>query len=392
MLGNIFLTKIGKRGKMFPTYMPILRAKKGEFDTFKHLSEKVKGGTYPVFELPLISEKQKKTKKYTTLSTPISAFVEKCAIELSEIMGDRAFAVDIHRWPSNATIESGEHILSYFIGCLKNNDCKVAPVIGYDRWEDKEYTTVLRLLSRNINNFVIRLDSFAFEDMIEEEPFFVVFDDITSSMDIDSSQCSVLLDFDDTAKTSIIEMQENAQRAIDLLNDYRFSFISIAGCSVSSDINNMVPKTNTDGIVIRKEFKVWKAIRKFNSNISFVFGDYGVANPQVGDNIIAPDANGKIRYTIEDSYFVVRGYSRRKGEKGSQMHGLCRRLMSSGYYMGPDFSWGDSKIKECAQEKFTGNPMNWISIDTSHHMTYVLSEVREYETQLLKEKSREYSF
>lgn len=376
---------------MYPTYMPILRAKKGEFDTFKHLSEKVKDGTLPVFELPLISEKQKKTKKYTLLSTPIAAFVEKCAIELSEIMDKRSFAVDIHRWPSNATVESGEHILSYFIGCLKAKDCNVSPVIGYDRWEDKEYTTILRQLSKNITTFVIRLDSFAFEDMIEEEPFFTVLDDIMTSMDIDSAQCSILLDFDDTAKTSIIEMQENAQRAVDLLDDYTFRFISIAGCSVSSDINNMVPKANTNGIVIRKEFQVWKTIKKFNNNINFIFGDYGVANPQVGDDIIAPDANGKIRYTIEDSYFVVRGYSRRQGEKGSQMHGLCRRLKSSGYYMGTAFSWGDLKIEECAQGEFTGNPMNWISIDTSHHMTYVLSEVKEYESRILEEKTREHS-
>ncbi|HAS8353781.1 TPA: hypothetical protein I7721_22200, partial [Vibrio vulnificus] len=158
------------------------------------------------------------------------------------------------------------------------------------------------------------------------------------------------------------------------------------------DINNMVPKVNTNGIVIRKELKVWKAIKKFNKNINFIFGDYGVANPQVGDDVIAPDANGKIRYTIEDSYFVVRGYSRRQGEKGSQMHGLCRRLISSGYYIGPAFSWGDSKIEECAQGEFTGNPMNWISIDTSHHMTYVVSEIKEYESLILEEKTRELSF
>lgn len=377
---------------MYPTYMPILRAKKGEFDTFKHLSEKVKDGTFPVFELPLLSEKQKKTKKYSSLSTPIAAFVEKCAIELGEIMAQRAFAIDIHRWPSNATVESGEHILSYFIGCLRDNGCNISPVIGYDRWEDKEYTAVLRQLSKNINSFIVRLDSFAFDDMIEEDPFFMVLDDIISSMNIDSSQCSVLLDFDDTAKISIIDMQENAQRAVDLLDDYNFNFISITGCSVASDINNMVPKVNTNGIVIRKELQVWKAIKKFNKNINFIFGDYGVANPQVGDDVIAPDANGKIRYTIEDSYFVVRGYSRRQGEKGSQMHELCRRLISSGYYIGPSFSWGDSKIEECAQGEFTGNPMNWISIDTSHHMTYVVSEIKEYESLILEEKTRELSF
>ncbi|EMC1884439.1 beta family protein, partial [Salmonella enterica subsp. enterica serovar Kentucky] len=263
----------------------------------------------------------------------------------------------------------------------------VIPVIGYDRWEDEEYATVLRQISKNINKFVIRLDSFAFDDMIEEEPFFDTIDDVLASMDIDVENCSVLLDFDDVTKMSILDIQENTQRAIDILDSYDFKFISIAGCSVSGDINGMVPEINTDGVVIRKEFKVWKTIRKFNPNVRFIFGDYGIANPQLSDDLIAPDANGKIRYTIEDSYFVVRGYSRRQGDKGAQVYGLCRRLINSGHYMGPSFSWGDFKINECAQEQFLGNSTNWVSIDTSHHMTYVLAEVKEFEKKIVEEKT-----
>ncbi|WP_217804658.1 beta family protein, partial [Salmonella enterica] len=107
---------------------------------------------------------------------------------------------------------------SYFIGCLKNKGCNVIPVIGYDRWEDEEYATVLRQISKNINKFVIRLDSFAFDDMIEEEPFFDTIDDVLASMDIDVENCSVLLDFDDVTKMSILDIQENTQRAIDILD------------------------------------------------------------------------------------------------------------------------------------------------------------------------------
>ncbi|MGC7980259.1 beta family protein, partial [Salmonella enterica] len=165
------------------------------FDTFKQLPINIKNEMLPVFELPLLSEKQRTSKKYKSLSSPVAAFIEKCAADLSCIMEGRFFSVDVHRWPSNATIESGEHVLSYFIGCLKNKGCNVIPVIGYDRWEDEEYATVLRQISKNINKFVIRLDSFAFDDMIEEEPFFDTIDDVLASMDIDVENCSVLLDF-----------------------------------------------------------------------------------------------------------------------------------------------------------------------------------------------------
>ncbi|ECV0853852.1 hypothetical protein D0X24_23850, partial [Salmonella enterica subsp. enterica serovar Kentucky] len=62
---------------------------------------------------------------------------------------------------------------------------------------------------------------------------------------------------------------------------------------------------------------------------------------------------------------------------------------NSGHYMGPSFSWGDFKINECAQEQFLGNSTNWVSIDTSHHMTYVLAEVKEFEKKIVEEKTRE---
>ncbi|SUI83100.1 Uncharacterised protein [Shewanella morhuae] len=275
--------------------------------------------------------------------------------------------------------------MSVFISCLSTKGCEVLPVIGYDRWEDEEYSTVLQLLAQSKDRFILRLDSYAFEDMVEEEPFLDTIENIVSLMGLDTRKCSVILDFGDVSKDSIVDIQEQVDTALSLLKDYQFSFISIAGCSITSDINGMVPKTNSTGLVVRKEFKVWKSVRSFNPDAKFVFGDYGIANPNVGDETIAPDANGKIRYTISDSYFVVRGYSRRQGDKGAQMHGLCQSLISSGYFCGVDFSWGDMMIEQCANygkvkgKVFVGNPTSWVAIDTTHHMTYVTQEVVEFE-------------
>ncbi len=300
--------------------------------------------------------------------------------------------IDIHSWSPNSTIETGEHILSYFLSNLTSYGCEVFPIIGYDRWEDDEYSTVLKLLSHSKDRFILRLDSFAFEDMVEEEPFIDTLEDIISSMDLDTQKCSVVLDFGDLSKTSIINMQEQVTSALEMLNKYKFGYISIAGCSVAVDINSMVPKINSTGVVVRKESKVWKAVKAFNPDVNVVFGDYGIASPNVGDGIIAPDANGKIRYTIQDSYFVVRGYSRRQGEKGAQMHELCNKLVHSGCFMGADFSWGDSMIEICSQKGlvgkkiFKGSTTNWVSIDTVHHVNFVHAEVQEFEKKLAQKK------
>ncbi|PIW61299.1 beta family protein [Shewanella sp. CG12_big_fil_rev_8_21_14_0_65_47_15] len=369
---------------MTPKYVPILKAKKGEFDAYKNLPHAVQLNTLPVFELPTLTNKMLETT-YLGVSNPRELFINKCALGLSSSISVPTIGVDIHSWSPDSAIENGEHVLSVFISCLSTKGCEVLPVIGYDRWEDEEYSTVLQLLAQSKDRFILRLDSYAFEDMVEEELFLETIENIVSLMGLDTRKCSVILDFGDVSKDSIVDIQEQVDTALSLLKDYQFSFISIAGCSITSDINGMVPKTNSTGLVVRKEFKVWKSVRSFNPDVKFVFGDYGIANPNVGDETIAPDANGKIRYTISDSYFVVRGYSRRQGDKGAQMHGLCQSLISSGYFCGVDFSWGDMMIEQCANygkvkgKVFVGNPTSWVAIDTTHHMTYVTQEVVEFE-------------
>ncbi len=377
---------------MFPKYVPINRAKKGEFDAYKHLPESIKQSTLPIFELPRITGKMLESAKYSSVSNPIEFYIQNKSNEIHDAISNRVIGIDIHNWSPNSTIESGEHILGYFSSCLKQLGCEVIPVVGYDRWEDEEYSTVLKQLSRINNRFIIRLDEDAFQDMLEEDFFLDTFNEIVSSLDLDIRNSGVVLDLGDVSKSTstIITLQEKIADALKLLHEYNFNFISVAGCSVSSDINGMVSETNSQGIVVRKELKAWKAVKTLNPNTNLVFGDYGVVNPTVSDDIIAPNANGKIRYTTEDSYFVVRGYPKNTGDKGAQMHELCRRLIASCYYNGASFSWGERMISLCANEgysegkktPFKGSSTDWVAIDSTHHMTYVLKEIKEFELAL----------
>lgn len=46
---------------MTPKYVPILKAKKGEFDAYKNLPRRVQLHTLPVFELPTLTSKMLET-------------------------------------------------------------------------------------------------------------------------------------------------------------------------------------------------------------------------------------------------------------------------------------------------------------------------------------------
>ncbi|WP_129830546.1 beta family protein [Vibrio parahaemolyticus] len=376
---------------MIPKYVPISRAKGGEFEAYKQLGSSIKKSILPIFELPPMTESMLERKKYASVGNPYEVYVQGIASEIHNVFPKGSIGIDINNWAPNDTVESGENVLGYLNSCLSNLGCDVIPVIGYDRWEDIEYKTILKQLSKETSRFCIRLDDDAFSDMQEEEYFLETFDDIVTSLGIDISRSSVLFDFGDVSlsKSSIVQIQDEITLALKLLNGYNFKFISIAGCSIAGDINGMVAKINSQAPVVRKEMKAWKSIKAFNPNTNLVFGDYGISNPKVSVEV-APYANGKIRYTISDSYLVVRGYPRNQGEKGAQMHDLCRRLIKSGHYMDAKFSWGDRMITVCAnegcidgkKEPFKGSTTQWVAIDTTHHMTYVVEEVKEFERTL----------
>jgi len=365
---------------MIPKYVPILRAKKGEFDAYKESSAITKRHTVPFFD---IFKTPEKNKRYQNAHQPTMLYFNDIAADINDAVEHRDIIIDISRWAPNSTIENGEHILGYIYDTLSRKGTHVIPTIGYERWEDEEYRTVLEGLSERTTDFCIRLESYAFEDMVEEDHFHDIINDIISSLNLDCTRCCVVLDLADITKESITNIQEKIERSVKSLKKYNFKYISIAGCSVTTVINSMVPSENSTGLVIRKEWMAWKIVRSDNPTISLIFGDYGMVNPQQTDGVIAPDANGKIRHTIKDKLFVLRGYSRRKGEKGAQMHSLCHELINSPHYISPSFSWGDEIITKCSDKKFKGNPTQWISIDTNHHMTFAVQEIIEFELNTL---------
>lgn len=370
--------------EMIPKYVPIVKAKQGELTSCENMNMHTRRQLLPLFELPKFTDKTNELVKYRDKPNPIECYLNDLANSIANVRGNLPIMLDIFHWAPNAVIEVGEHVLNYVTNRLVERKTKIIPVIGYERWEDFEYANALANINVSHGEYAIRLESYAFEDMVEEEHFLENIDEIISTLNLDTTKCSIILDFGDVTKTSIIDMQEKITEALRLLFKYKFKFVSIAGCSITPMINDMVPAVDSTAIVLRREMIAWQACKKLTSAKNLIFGDYGIASPNAAEGIIAPDANGKIRYTIRNNYFVVRGHSRRQGNKGEQMYDLSQVVIDSEYYMGTEFSWGDRRITDCANKKFKGRLLDWIAIDTNHHTHAVLSEIFEFETSTQK--------
>jgi hypothetical protein len=134
----------------------------------------------------------------------------------------------------------------------------------------------------------------------------------------------------------------------------------------------------------------WQTLLSENQSLNITFADYGVRNPSSSDeSMCCPNANGKIRYTIDKQYFIARGYPLNTGLKGHQSHGLAQAVINSEHYLGSKFIWGDEQIFLYSNPEYKpGNPKTWITIDTNHHIETVVMEILEFSRQLATKKAK----
>ncbi|MFG8813924.1 beta family protein [Pseudomonas aeruginosa] len=369
-------------------YFPVLKAKKGELDALSNLSQSVLARTTPIIELTKLGGRQLEAAQKWT-DTPFKDYIEKCSAEIAKAIPKKQLMLDIFQWPENFLIESGEHILNYAIDQLTEKGILPCPLIGYDRWETPEYKEAIKSIRLGKDQFFsIRLDSVALEDMLDPDYFNEVIEDIVAETNLIPLNTPVIIDLEDITKKSVNDAIETIGRAYEHMRSLGFTYIISVGSSIPTSVNHAVKTPDSSATIFRKEVLAWKGFLQAYPTASLYFGDYGVRNPRAADNIIAPDMNGKIRYTIENSYFIARGHSLRRENKAAQNNVLARAIVESPHYMGENFSWGDYRIMECSKEKFVGNPTTWISIDTNHHISALTTEIYEFASKIAAAATR----
>ncbi|MEW5620725.1 beta family protein [Pseudomonas putida] len=365
-------------------YFPIIRAKSGELEALTFLSKLDKASLArctPIFEITKLDGKALETARKRS-DTPFEKYLDERAHKIAQIFRGKHVIVDVSQWPLDFTTEGGEQVLSFICNRLNELGVLVCPIIGYDRWEVVEYReTITSMTLPDRSFFCIRLDSLAIEDLGDPDHLAEVIEDMIASTGLIESTTPVLIDMGDVTKFSIQEVMELLETAYGQMKTLGFQDIIMSGSSIPDSIEKAVKDRDSTGLVQRKEMIAWKGFLSANPTAKLYFGDYGVRNPRASDNI-APNMNVKIRYTVNNAYFVARGHSV-KGEDGyAQSQKLSKIIVNSIHYRQPEFSWGDNKIMQCSLGKIVGSSTNWIAYDTNHHLKSVTSEIYEFALQL----------
>lgn len=360
-------------------YFPILKAKDAEFNALLEAKKHVMSNMIPLFDVPKFNPE---LKKYINDPHAKATFLSEVSLKIGKLRSGMATMFDTYHWQNpDEKIESGEHHLSYLYNTLKNQGVIAIPVVGYDRWDDEEYRLALRSIARtHIGQFCLRLDRFAFEDVGDPEHFHERLAEILNYLEIVPTNCHVILDLQDLSEQAIADIISHFDSLFSAIHVYGFSSYSIAGCSLPNSIDKAVKTKDSTGSILRREMLLWKYAREKYPSYAIYFGDYGIRGPSTTESGYG-NTNAKIRYTIDNEFFIVRGHVIKKPIGGFQHCDLARILVNSEHYLQPEFSWGDNEIMRCSKNVIGGGSTTWIKIDTSHHIGYVVTEIAEYERE-----------
>ncbi|WP_273828357.1 beta family protein [Pseudomonas sp. SBT1-2] len=353
-------------------YVPIVKWRQGEYQALWKLSADVKDNITPLLEIPEEAWDFEAGAPKKTLDE----HTEKFGKRLKEKWGGRRCLIDSCYLSPVATCANGEHHLSRLISLAEAEGCNVVPVTGLSRHMDYQ-KAVLGVTSEYKRGICLRLvaDDYDRSDLKG---------DITELLDyfsLSATDVDLVIDSKEFVPNSAVTY---AITMLGFLGNTpyinRWRSLTVSGTAFPATINAVNYRPN--GRAKRFEWLGYKnLIGRLNDKDRIPsFSDYTVSHPQTGN--LDPrlmDPNAKIKYTVEDDWFIVVGSQVKKNGR-SQYRSHCDQIVNAipKVFDGEKFSWGDLYIYECSTAQgtaTTGGTSTWPSVTNNHHITRVVYEL-----------------
>jgi hypothetical protein len=172
---------------------------------------------------------------------------------------------------------------------------------------------------------------------------------------------------------------EDLQTSIeDLVGVGTWRSVVLMGTGMHRSLGGGVVEEGTVGRLPRREWDLWCALRARHPRRLPTFGDYAVQHPDPpseGEES-GPGMRANVRYTLDDVTVVPRGVGPLQQEGAEQYRRLCGEIVAEPKFAGPDYTWGDRLIFDCARGiGEPGNQNRWRGAGTSHHLRLVVEQL-----------------
>jgi hypothetical protein len=347
-------------------YVPILKAKEGEYAALGALDLHVRLQVTPLLEIPSVPYDYLNERPLRTVEEHVRGIAHRIRSSWGE---DRPVYIDYSAHSEEEVLTDGTHAFANILAEAIAAKVQAIPVI-YTSSSADAIQAVSSYAQKSGLGVCIRLVISDFDEEVDlEERIGKMIEDIAlSDGDVD-----IILD--------LKELQSDVQRGILLLRAMLAALprpaewrrVIVAASSFPEDLRDV--EASSVVTLPRREWDLWNALQRRPERLprrDIVFSDYGIAHPSLKD--VDPrlmTMSASIRYTGRNEWVIVKGRGVRQSGF-EQYHALCQRLVQHPAYEGASFSWGDRYIAETAvRTTGPGNATTWRKVGTNHHITLV---------------------
>ena len=353
-----------------PIYVPILKGKEGEFAALEVLRPEVRSRLMPLIEIPGIPYDYVNERPAKSLDEHVSGI----AARLRRCWPDSPLYLDLPWFENEECLEEGRVALEAVLADCISDGVRVAPVVS--RRNSSKYLAAAGCHAKKANSgAALRLTVGDFEEDVD---LVVEVAQLLQNLGLtDLTPIDLILDLEDLGaddgKAVLI-----ARSVFSMIpNKDEWRRIILVGASFPEDLSDVDAANVTK--LPRREWALWKTLQKRPSALprrDMIFGDYAIAHPvpkELDPRVMLMSAN--IRYTTYQNWMILKGRNVRQ-YGFEQYFGLCKELVERPEYCGPDFSWGDLYISDCAAGmQGPGNATTWRKVGTNHHLTLVANQL-----------------
>ncbi|HEB55827.1 MAG TPA: hypothetical protein ENI98_05885 [Gammaproteobacteria bacterium] len=351
-------------------YVPMLKAKQGEYGALAELAGDIKKHITPLLEIPPVPwdyQNEKPSKSIDEHLVGIPAKIEK------SWGTEQPLFLDLYYIEPGDQMSDGSHPLNWLMEQISAQGIKAIPVTSLDR--DADFQNAVGMANhRDTLGVCIRITCDDIDDLTTTGRGL---EELISQWDTAPENCDIIIDLQEIPIEGIHDLVEYACNAIQTFPHIeKWRTLTLAASSFPLNLSG-IARDDTK-LIMREELSLWNEIRAVSDKLPRIptFGDYGITHPTLPDldpRTMRMSVN--LRYTTETAWLIAKGRdARRYGY--DQFNNLCRNIISLPEYKGPDFSWGDAYIKRCAEdEDGPGNASSWRKAGTNHHITLVVGQV-----------------
>lgn len=345
-------------------YSPILRNRQSELLAIKHLSQSIRRHVIPIVDVAAPTTSADVTNTI--------GYVERSIGRTQKyVTGFPAVFVDSSELESGVRLSGDSHPLQAVAAAIKHGGGRAIPVTGVHR--DDAHNAAVKAIAKDSDGGLVcvRFDA---TDVSTATLTVNRLKNLLTALAAGPNHTYLLFDLQCLFGQGCDAVSKQVLRLLKMVDVQTWAGIIVGGYGIPDQISTAVA-SKAQGYLRRIEQDVFRIAAAHPMATPRWFADYTTLSPTVVEldyRLIHKLMCPKAIYTLDDSWFVVRGgaFSSHPDEY-AQYFSIADEIVALDEYCGREYSYGDAYIADRADGiGKPGSPASWITACVNHHITF----------------------